>query len=283
MREELKRRRKNSKKHRFAVRGALLILILFFGGLIYYVSQLDKLLADDFGRAEALLEEKRYEQAAEAFHRLYERHPSFELAPQAIYQSAEILNLYLQKYHEAMIAYLLVEKDYPNTELARKAQRQVAEIYKNRLRDYPRAIIAYQKSLDSGAADGDRIQYDVADCYFRLENFEQARIEFESLLKNFPDSPLLPEVGYRIAVTWSLDGQPLQAESAFRRVTERWPDSPYAQEAKFGLATTLEERDELREALALLETLQGSYPNVEAVKKKIEQVQERMRKKKKAI
>lgn len=283
MREELKRRRKNSKKHRLLVRGSLLVLILLFGGLIYYVSHLDKLLADDFGRAEALLEEKRYEQAAEAFHRLYERHPSFSQAPQAIYQSAEILNLYLQKYHEAVLAYLLVEKDYPNTDLSRRAQRQVAEIYKNRLRDYPRAIVAYQKMFNSGVEDGDRIQYEIADSYFRLENFEQARIEFESLLKNYPDSPLLPEVAYRTAVTWSLEGEPAEAEKAFRRVAELWPDSTYALEAQFGLVTVLEEREELREALALLETLNGRYPNTEAVKKKIEQVQQRMSKKKKAI
>jgi len=176
-----------------------------------------------------------------------------------------------------------VEKDYPGTELARRAQRQVAEIYKNRLRDFPRAIVAYQKLLDSGAVGGDRIQYEIADTYFRLENFEQARIEFESLLKNYPESPLLPEVQYRIAVTWSLEGRLKEAAKAFRLVPERWPSSAYAIEARFGLATTLEEGEELREALKELVALRGNYPNAEALEKKIAQVEERIRKKKKAI
>jgi TolA-binding protein len=281
--EELKRRRKNSKKHRLLIRGALLVLILLFGGLIYYMTHLGEMLTDDYSQAEALLEEQRYEQAVEAFRQIYEHHPSFSQAPQAIFQAGEILNIYLQNYHEAVLAYLLVEKDYPNTELSRRAQRQVADIYKNRLRDYPRAIVAYQKLLDSGAEGGDRIQYEVADTYFRLENFEQARIEFESLLKNYPGSALLPEVEYRIAVAWTLEGHPKEAESVFRRVSERWPESTYALEARYGLATSLEERDELSEALKVLESLKGSYPNTEAVAKKIEQVQERMRKKKKAI
>jgi len=281
--EELKRRRKNSSKHRLLIRGVLLALILLFGGLIYYMTHLGEMLTDDYSQAEVLLEEQRYEQAVEAFRRIYDHHPSFSQAPQAIFQAAEILNLYLQNYHEAVLAYLLVEKDYPNTELSRRAQRQVADIYKNRLRDYPRAIVAYQKLLDSGAEGGDRIQYEVADAYFRLENFEQARIEFESLLKNYPGSALLPEVEYRIAVAWTLEGHPKEAESVFRRVFERWPVSTYALEARYGLATTLEERDELGEALRVLESLKESYPNTEAVAKKIEQVQERMRKKKKAI
>ncbi len=283
MREELKRRRKNSRKHRLLVRGLLVALVLLFGGLVYYVTHLDELLSEDYAQAEALLEQGDYAPAAKAFRRLYERHPSFSLAPQAIFQSGEILNLYLQSYQEALLAYLLVEKDYPSTELSRRAQRQVAEIYKNRLRDFPRAIVAYQKLLDSGADGGDRIQYEVADAYFRLENFEQARIEFESLQKNFPDSPLLAEVQYRIAVTWSLEGRLKEAENAFRLVSERWPESSYALEARFGLATSLEEREELREALGVLEALRGVYPNAEALEKKLAQVQERIRKKKKAI
>jgi TolA-binding protein len=194
-----------------------------------------------------------------------------------------VLNHYLERYHEAILDYLTVEKDYPDTEQARKAQEQVAEIYKNRLRDYGRAIVAYQKLLDAGAPDGDRIQYDVADSYFRLNNFEQARIEFESLLKNYADSPLVAEVQYRIAVAYSLEGKSEEAEEAFRGAVTVWPESPYAVEARFGLATVLEERDELRAALQILEDLKGVYPNAEALAKKTDQVKERINKKKRAV
>ena len=88
----------------------------------------------------------------------------------------------------------------------------------------------------------------MADCYFRLNNFEQARIEFESLLKNYPDSALIAEVQYRIAMTYALEGKLPEAAAAYRLVMERWPDSPYALEASFGLATVLEEQEKLLEA-----------------------------------
>lgn len=283
MREEIRRRRRNSKKFKLLIFGSLLALILLFAGLIFYVSNLDQILEEDYAKAEVLVEQGDYEAAEKIFRTIYERHPNFHLSPQALYQAGEVLNLYMKSYHEALLAYLLVEKDFPNSELARKAQMQVAEIYKYRLRDFSRAIVAYQKLVDAGIPNGDRLLYEIADAYFRLENFEQARIEFETLGKTYTTSELLPEVGYRIAVSWSLEGNLQEAEKAFRRVSQQWPDTPYALEARFGLAGVLEEEEQLREALQVLQELAGHYPNAEALAKKTEQVEERIRKKKKAI
>jgi len=123
----------------------------------------------------------------------------------------------------------------------------------------------------------------VADCYFRLNNFAQARIEFESLLKNDPKSDLFAEVQYRIAMTYALEGKLPEAAGAYRVVIERWSESPYAVEANFGLATVLEEQEELVEALKILEELKGIYPKEDILARKTEQVRERIEKKKKAI
>lgn len=283
MKEELRRQRKNSKLRRLLIPGILFGLVLLFGGLFFYLSHFDSLLEEDYLQAESQLAGGNYEKALDGFEAIYRRHPTFHLAPQALFQSAEILNLYQRRYQQALLNYLLVEKEYPENELAQKAQIQVAEIYKNRLQDYSRAIIAYQKLLDGGKGEADRIQYEIADSYFRLENFEQAHIEFDNLLKNYPQSPLQAEVRYRIGVTSSLEGDTAGAVKAFREVAKNWPQSPYALEARFSLATVLEEREELQAALEELRQLKGIYPNAEALEKKVEQVQRRIEKKKRAI
>jgi TolA-binding protein len=282
LREELRDRKKNFEKYHPLVVGTTLFFVLFLGGF-FFISDSERIPKWHFARGEALLEEGEYDKAIGIFRHIYERYPGCYLSPQALFQSGDILNLYLKRYHEALLAYLLVEKDYPNSDLCRKAQQRTAEIYKYRLQDYDRAIVAYQKLLDEGVSQGDKIQYEVGDTYFRLNNFEQAGIEFESLLKNYPASPLVPEVRYRIGVAFFLEGALEKAESAFLAVTEEWPDSPYASEAWFSLATVLEEREELKEALEILEDLRGGYPNTEVLAKKIEQIKERIRKKKKAI
>ena len=163
------------------------------------------------------------------------------------------------------------------------ARRQIAVLYKYRLNDCGQAIAVYQKILDQPGQENDQLQYEVADCYFRLNNFEQARIEFDSLLKNYPDSLLIAEVQYRIAMTYALEGKLPEAAGAYRLVIEKWVGSPHALEASFGLATVLEEQEELLEALKILEELAGIYPKQDILERKTAQVRERIEKKKKAI
>ena len=84
-------------------------------------------------------------------------------------------------------------------------------------------------------------------------------------------------------MTYALEGKLPDAAAAYRLVIQDWPDSPYAVEASFGLATVLEEQEELLEALKILQELEGIYPKQDILKRKTDQVRERIEKKKKAI
>jgi TolA-binding protein len=163
--------------------------------------------------------------------------------------------------------------------LVRNAQLRIAEIYKNRQRDYLRAAAEYRKALDLGVENPDRIQYEIADSYFRQEAYKQAVEAFAELRRNYPQSPLLAEAGYRVATVYSLLGESEAAIESFREVMGRWPTSPYAIEARFGLAAVLEERDNFAEALSLLHSLQGEYSNADTLARKIEMLELRMKKK----
>lgn len=242
----------------------------------------EELLEARFVTAQRLLQKELFADAADQFHQLYQQHPEFVHASDALFLRADILNRYLGDYQEALVCFLLLERDYPENSHLTEAYRQVAGIYKHRLEDFGRAIEAYQKVQEQQTDSADWVQYEIADSYFRLNNFEQARIEFTSLLKNFPDSALAPEVQFRVAVTYALEGQLPEAAGAYQLVAERWPDSPYAPEAQFGLAGVLEEQEELQKSLRILEQLEG-YQNPEVLQQKIEKVRARIGKKKKAI
>lgn len=279
LKEELKRRRQKSAFWRWIVPGTLIALTLVLGALIYYLTKLDDVLEEDYAQAEIQLNQGNYQDALENFKAIHQRHPTFRLASQALYQSGEIEELYLKRYPEALLTYLLVQQEYPaEKELARKAQTRIAEIYKNRQRDYKRAVAEYRKLLDMSAQGADRVQYEIADTLFRLEAYQEAAVAFERLTASYPESPLLAEAHYRLGTVYSLLGNNGKAVETFRDLAANWPQSPYALEALFSLATALEEKDDLNQALAILQSLEGRYGNAEALTKKIEQVKNRKNK-----
>ena len=280
--EELKRQGKAPKQRLWIFLG-LIMVALVAAGAYWYQANLQTRLEERFQEGLALRQETRYSEAVEMFKELHTEQPSFVRIPQALFQIAEIQDLYLGRYSDALLTYLMLERDYPDAPEVFAARKQVAVLYKYRLNDCGQAIAVYQKVLDDADGNSDQLQYEVADCYFRLNNFAQARIEFESLLKNDPQSDLFAEVQYRIAMTYALEGKLPEAAGAYRVVIERWSESSYAVEASFGLATVLEEQEELVEALKILEELKGIYPKEDILTRKTEQVRERIEKKKKAI
>jgi len=280
--EELKRQGKAPRQRLWILLG-LIMVVLLAAGAYWYQANLQTRLEERFQQGLALRQETRYSEAVELFKELHSEQPSFVRVPQALFQVAEIQDLYLGRYSDALLTYLMLERDYPDAPEVFAARKQVAVLYKYRLNDCGQAIAVYQKVLDDADSNSDQLQYEVADCYFRLNNFAQARIEFESLLKNDPQSDLFAEVQYRIAMTYALEGKLSEAAGAYRVVIERWSESSYAVEASFGLATVLEEQEELVEALKILEELKGIYPKEDILTRKTEQVRERIEKKKKAI
>jgi len=253
--------------------------------LAVVLSQLnrDQILEYRFARAETLYEHGEAAKAAAAYRSLQAADPDHRLAPEALFRAGEILNLNQQQYQEALLVYLLVVRDYPQSRWAQQARIQAAGLYRNRLGDYNQAISLLQKVVDSGIPEADRMQYEIADCYFRLNNFEQARIEFESLQKNFPGSSLLDEVQFRIGMTLVLERNLPAAAEALIKVSEHWPESRFAAEARFQLASVYVEQELLQKALGILKNLRDHYPDPDALELRIKRVEERIRKKKKAI
>jgi TolA-binding protein len=278
----LRRQGKAPKTRLWIFLGLAFVLLVAAGGFWYYTN-LQTRLEETFQKGLALRQAGKYVEAVNLFEQLHDEYPDFVRVPQSLFQTAEIQDLYLGRYSDALLTYLMLERDFPYAAEVVPARKQVAILYKYRLNDCSQAIAVYQKVLDQPDPGNDQLQYEVADCYFRLNNFDQARIEFDSLQKNYPDSGLIAEVQYRIAMTYALEGKLPEAAGAYRLVVERWPESSYALEASFGLATVLEEQEELLEALKILEDLAGIYPKQDILKRKTEQVRERIEKKKKAI
>lgn len=282
LKKELKRKRKTSNRYRYwAAAGILFVLLL--GGLYIYRTNLSEAHQKQFRRAEKLIEKKQYRRAVSQLRSLYQHYPNTETAPRALLLAGDILLLNLQQEQESLLSFLLLERDYPDTQWCPTARRRVAEIYKYHLQDYDRALVAYQKLLENKSPDKAAIQYEIADTYFRMNNFEQTRIEFEILLNDYPESPLLPEALYRIGSAFFLEGNLKEAVPVLRKLCHDYPDHSFSMEAYYLLAQVHEERGELRKALGILEGLKGRYSKDSLLAQRIAQIRQRIERKTQAI
>ena len=233
-------------------------------------------------QGKTLAAEGDYRKAVRVFQAISRQYPDSEEAPGALMEAAGILELHLNRPYESIHAYLLVIRDYPSTSTAAHARKKIADIYKNRLRDFEQASIYYQKVLEGDYIRKDLIQYELADCYFRSNNFEQSRIELETFLLKYPNSPLVPEVRYRIAAAFALENNFAKAEEAFRALVKDFPGRPLSLEARFEIGTLLARQEKLKKALKVFRDLVGQYPRADVLNQKIERIEARIRKKKKA-
>lgn len=261
----------------------ILLLVLLVGTPYVWRLSRDDAHHSILKRAEKLIDRGNYRQAVSQLRGLAEHFPGTRSAPRALLLAGDVLLLNLQQEQEALLSYLLIERDYPDTPWCRTARQRVADIYKYRLHDYGRALVAYQKILDSQPPDSEKIQYEIADTYFRMDNFEQTRIEFESLLNDYPVSKLVPEALYRIGSAFFLEGKLKDAVPVLEKLGTNYPDNPFALEGFFMLAQIHEERGELRKALQVLKGLEGRYTQESVLRQRMTQIEQRMKKKKQAI
>ena len=220
--------------------------------------------------------------AQQLYQRLYRDYPNSVQAPGALLQTGRIWQLDRHHDEQALLSYLQLEHDYPKSPLAQTAREEAAQLVKYSMRDYSRAIEYYQRLLDTAGDKTDQYLYEIADCYFRLDNYPQARIELETLIEKNPHSSLLPDVLYRKGGLLLLENRPKAAREDWQRLIKEFPQSVYTPQAKFNLAKLLEEEGKLKEALEQYQQLKN-YPRPALLEEKIEHLKQRIKMKKKAI
>ncbi|WP_321367793.1 tetratricopeptide repeat protein [uncultured Desulfuromusa sp.] len=277
--QETRKKRFNLKRWIFAVAGIVMLLVVCFP---FYRKQ--QLTAPQRLFSEAVeLESLRNTTAAEKKYReVYQNYPQSQEAAESLFRIGNIWRFDHQDMQKALLNYLKLEHDYPHNPLVLPAREEAARIVKYTQRDYSRAIEFYQRLLDFNAGNPAQYYYEIADCYFYLENYSQARIELESLLEKYPQSDLAPDALYRKARILILEGLTEEARRDWLDIIERYPGSKHRTQAEFDLAKILEEEGSLQEALQHYQQLVGKLEPA-LLEEKIKHLEQRIEEKREAI
>lgn len=255
------------------------IASLFFICSVIFVSCLGDDGRDVFDSAEKLRNDRRYEEALEKYKHITIQHGKSEIAAESFYRMGEISYLYLQDFTSAAEAFRQLLNNYSWSKRCKKAQNYLAEITMYRFEDFKQAIVEYQRAISyyRGEKEAERFLFEIARAYFNLKNFEQQRVELNLLLSTFPDTELKGEVYYNIANSYYVEGFPDEAIKNYRKIIEEFPDTLLSLESTFKLAGCLEEKEDLNGAIALLEDIEGIYPNSDIVRMRIGKIRKRLK------
>lgn len=232
----------------------------------------------DFERAESALSRGDYSTAVDLYTEFFKSYPESPLAPESVYKRAYVYKNMLNERQSAMDSYATLLDLYPKSEQVYRAREDIAAIHSSMNEDRL-AIAEYAWLIEHGPRlKHSEYRYEIAMKYVKRNDFDQARIEFEELLKSSPSKEFTSRAYFQVATTYYLEGRLDDAIKGYDVVIGNFIDDPLYVEAKFSKATALEELGRLKEALKLFKELKGEYPSPELLKIRIESTEERLKK-----
>ncbi len=251
--------------------GVLLVLLTIACGCSSYRAN------DTFEAAERSLAEGNYAEAIDGYNKVISGFPGTPLAARSQYRIATVYNQMMRDRPRALEAYTTVRYMYPKSPEARLAAADMAGIYSLE-GDHKKAIEEYQALLDAPPDQSLKYRRLIAGEYVKMNDFRQARIEYEELAASSDLPPeLLPRILFDKAGTYYMAGESGKAIDAFDEVIRKYPSDPVALEARFGKGNALAEAGRVSEALAVMKGLKGEYPNEWVLEKRIEWLKNRLK------
>ena len=232
-----------------------------------------------FNEAELLLSRGEYREAIEAHTELIKSHPESPLAPKSLYKKAAIHYRYLNDIETALKTYDELAYLYPESDKLIEAAMDRGEIY-SALGQHWKAVEEYEWLLERGVGEErERYQYLIGMEYYKMNDFRQARIEFAEILQNNGQTPLAPNIHFRIASAYYLEGNLPDGLTAYEAVIALFPDNPLALESSVNIAQIHTDAGRFSEALELLTKIKedGAWPESGLIEMRIALIEERIK------
>jgi TolA-binding protein len=239
--------------------------------------------------AEKLWTDGKYAAAVAEFEKVTARDSSGKLGLQALYRAASTEALFLGRYSDALRKYRRFAEMAGEHPTSWEAQKQVGEILFVKLEHFDQAIQHYRALLRQKPESPEAPEYlfRIAKSHFFLWQFNEAVRVYRELVRKHPDSPWAEKATFEIGVTYFTRGEQhsegrgtgkegyQEAIDAYNQFLKKYPQSDLAPQAKFGIASCLEELDQLDAAYHAYESLKETYPSPKVVAIKLVRIKER--------
>ena len=267
-------------RFRGGLAGGLAGLIGVFG----VIACMQEGLKDRFSKGFDLLYENRYEDAENHFLVIARemgrsREPEATLLQaKALYHVGRIDHLYLDQPRRAVGRLREALKLAPEAPFAFAARLEIGLIFQNRLMDYRTAALEFERLVSEfpDRKDIDHYQYRVAQSYFLLREFDQARTEARLLLQKWPKGEFTDEARLLIANAFYFEGRLQEAASAHKELLDSKPKTAIRAHSLFELGMCYQDLgDRIKAEKVFLDALK-EHPRPDLVQMQLSQLRTRI-------
>jgi TolA-binding protein len=242
--------------------------------------------------AEKLWTDQKYAAAVTEFEKVLNKDPHGKLGIQALYRAAMTEALFLSAYNGALRKFRQYVELGQDPSMIWEARLQIGELLFAKTEQYDQAILHYQTLLKDShnpevKAQTPEFLFRIGKAHFFLWHFDEAIAVFHDIQKRFPKSPWAEKALYEAAqATFTRVEQRAQSDSrrpdahteaiaAFNAFIKHYPKSEWVPLAKFGIASCLEEQDQLDAAYEVYEEIKATYPSPNVIEVKLAKIGER--------
>jgi len=228
-----------------------------------------------YEKAEASLGEGRYKEALVQYSAVARKFGSSPYGAKSLLRVAFIYGSHFDDYERALKTFSEIVYLYPGSREAAEARREKARIYSLR-GEHAKAVEEYQALVEQAEGPTEKVRFQIAMEYVKMNDLKQARVEFADLLKRSVSDELVKQIKFQLANTYYIEGNRTEALKMFEEIVSEYPESPISYEARFTIARVYDEQGRLPEALEMLKGLEGKYPNAEALKTAVQWTEKRL-------
>jgi tetratricopeptide (TPR) repeat protein len=154
-----------------------------------------------------------------------------------------------------------------NSSQAGKRHRATAALFNfqaaNNLATNPPPAASYRELLPQteGTGIAQHVKLREAASLYTAGQYAEAQQAFEAFLRDFPNSPLLPEATLGVAASFEAQGQLAEALTRYQELTTRFPQSSLVDRARLGQARIFEQQGDQAQAFRIYQDLTARNTN----------------------
>ena len=235
----------------------------------------------DFKTAKDLVRERKFYNAIEYYLSFVYKNPEHPRSPEALFEIGKIQQMMLGEVDKSIETYRKLVANYPINIYTVQAQRRIADIFKNNYSNYRQALTEYDKLIravpnDKSAAE---VQFEIADCYTLLHEYDQADLEYQALIEKYPLYENIEQVFVKKGTNAYISGKYEMAIENYQKALNLFPETKFKSDVIFGLASSYDELDDFEKASTYYRQIKDTYPSPKVIDIRLAGIEKRRQKK----